>query len=71
MKDIAAAIGKRLGVPVVSVAPEKAGEQFGWFAMFAGLDMPASSAITREALGWRPTGPSLLSDLDQPYYFVG
>jgi len=68
-KDIAAVIGKRLGVPVVRVAPGKAAEQFGWFAMFAGMDMPASSAITRKGLGWSPTELGLLADLDQPYYF--
>jgi nucleoside-diphosphate-sugar epimerase len=71
MKDIAAVIGKRLGVPIVSVAPEKAAEHFGWFAMFAGMDMPASSALTRETLGWRPKEPGLIADLDQPYYFGG
>ena len=55
-KEIAAVIGKRLGLPVVSVPPEKAAEHFGWFAMFAGLDAPSSSALTREWLGWRPEG---------------
>ena len=69
MKDIAAVIGKRLGVPVVSVAPERAAEHFGWFAMFAAMDMPASSARTRQALGWSPKEPGLLADLDQPHYF--
>jgi nucleoside-diphosphate-sugar epimerase len=69
-KDIAAVIGKRLGVPVVSVAPEKAAEHFGWFAMFAGMDMPASSALTRAALRWNPAQAGLLADLDQPYYFT-
>ena len=71
LKDIAAIIGKRLVAPVVSVAPEKAAEHFGWFAMFAGMDMPASSALTRERLGWTPREPGLLADLDQPCYFGG
>ena len=70
-KDIAAAIGKGLGVPVVSALPEKAAEHFGWFAMFAGMDMPASSALTRRRLGWSPAEPGLLADLDQPHYFGG
>jgi nucleoside-diphosphate-sugar epimerase len=70
-KDIAAVIGKRLGLPVVSVPPEKAAEQFGWFTIFAGMDMPASSALTRAALGWSPTQQGLIADLDQPYYFGG
>jgi hypothetical protein len=42
---------------------------FGWLGMFVGADMPASSALTRERLGWRPTGPGLISDLDQMRYF--
>jgi nucleoside-diphosphate-sugar epimerase len=70
-KDIAVVIGKRLGLPVVSVPPEKALEHFGWFAMFAGLDTPSSSALTREWLGWSPTQPGLIADLDQPHYFAG
>ena len=70
-KAIAAVIGERLGLPVVSVAPEKAAQHFGWFAMFAGMDMPASSALTRERLGWSPTAPDLISDLDQAYDFGG
>ena len=70
-RDIAAVIGKRLGLPVVSVPPEKAAEHFGWFAMFAGIDAPSSSALTRERLGWSPTGPALLADLDHPRYFGG
>lgn len=70
-RDIAAVIGKRLGLPVVSVPPEKAAEHFGWFAMFAGIDAPSSSALTRQRLGWSPTGPGLLADLDHPRYFGG
>ncbi|RBP12307.1 nucleoside-diphosphate-sugar epimerase [Roseiarcus fermentans] len=67
-KEIAAVIGKRLGLPVVSVPPEKAAEHFGWFAMFAGVDTPSSSALTREWLEWSPTGPGLIEDLDQHYF---
>jgi hypothetical protein len=58
-----------LGVPVISVAPEKAAEHFGWFAMFAAIDAPSSSALTRKQLGWSPTQPDLIADLDQPGYF--
>ncbi len=43
-------------------------EKGGWFADFAGADMPASSARTRSLLGWQPTGPDLLTDIDQPGY---
>ena len=71
LKEIATVIGKRLGLPVVSIPLEKAAEHFGWFAMFAGIDTPSSSALTQEWLGWRPTHPGLLADLDQPHYFGG
>ena len=63
MRDIAEVLGRRLKLPVVSITAEDAGAHFGWLAMFAGHDLPASSAQTRERLGWRPTGPSLLADL--------
>jgi nucleoside-diphosphate-sugar epimerase len=63
MREIAEVIGQILQVPVVSLAPEEAARHFGWLAPFAGWDMPASNARTREQLGWNPTGPSLLADL--------
>ena len=69
MREIAAVIGKGLKVPVVSLAPEKAKDHFGWLSMFAGSDMPASSAQTREQLGWSPTGPGLIADLEKMQYF--
>ena len=65
MRDIAAAIGRRLKLPVTSIAPGEAPAWFGWLAMFAGLDMPASSAQTRHELGWEPVGPGLIADLEQ------
>ncbi|TBW34405.1 SDR family oxidoreductase [Siculibacillus lacustris] len=65
MRDIVEAIARRLDLPVESVAPDAAPAHFGWLAMFAGADMPASSAQTRAALGWQPTGPGLLTDLAQ------
>jgi nucleoside-diphosphate-sugar epimerase len=67
-REIAEAIGQGLHVPVVSIAPEKAAEHFGWFASFAGLDISASSAQTREKLGWNPTGPGLIVDLKNMRY---
>ena len=70
LRDVAAAIGRRLGVPAVSVAEERAAEHFGHLSMFVGLDGPASSATTRAALGWQPTGAGLLDDLDQDRHFV-
>ncbi|RRN65501.1 SDR family oxidoreductase [Caulobacter sp. 602-1] len=64
-KDIAAAIGKGLSLPVES----RPSEHFGWFAMFAGMDAATSAAWTREALGWTPIGPSLAEDLENAAYF--
>ncbi|MER8014824.1 SDR family oxidoreductase [Streptomyces griseoluteus] len=68
-REIAEVIGRHLDLPVVSVPPERAGEHFGFLGRFAGVDNPTSSAATRERLGWRPTGPGLLADLDQGHYF--
>ncbi|MCG2632074.1 SDR family oxidoreductase [Bradyrhizobium sp. WYCCWR 13023] len=68
-KLIAEVIGKRLGVPVVSKSAEKAEAHFGWFARFAAVDVPTSSAKTRAALGWEPKEKGLIEDLDQPFYF--
>jgi nucleoside-diphosphate-sugar epimerase len=60
VRDIAAVIGRRLGLPVERV-PE---ETFGPFGPIFAADQPSSSARTRDALGWRPTRPSLLQDLE-------
>jgi nucleoside-diphosphate-sugar epimerase len=68
-KAIAEVIGRRLGVPVVSKSPEEAPAHFGWFAQFAGVDVPTSSAKTRALLGWEPKEKGLIEDLDQPCYF--
>jgi nucleoside-diphosphate-sugar epimerase len=67
-RAIAEALGRGLKLPVVSIAPEKAAEHFGWMAMFAGLDFPASSTWTRRTLGWNPAGPGLIADLDAMKY---
>jgi nucleoside-diphosphate-sugar epimerase len=68
-KDIAGVIGRRLNLRVVSKTPEEANEHFGWFALFAAMDVPASSQRTRELLGWQPKQPALLADIDRPRYF--
>ena len=65
MRHIAEAIGRRLKLPVKSIAREEAQAFFGWLAMFAASDMPASSAQTRRKLGWEPTGPGLIADLER------
>ena len=63
MRDIAQVVGEGLKIPVASLCPNETAAHFGWLAAFAALDMPASSAWTRETLGWTPTGPGLLADL--------
>ena len=68
MREIAEVIGRGLKVPVVSLSPEEASAHFGWLAMFAGFDMPASSTQTQQQLGWHPTGPKLIADLEQMRY---
>ena len=65
MRQIAESIGRGLKLPTVSIAPEQAEAHFGWLALFVGHDMPASSALTQKWLGWKPTGPGLISDLDK------
>jgi len=68
-RQIAEAMGRRLDLPAVSVTPTEAAERFAHLAHFVGVDTPASAAITRELLGWEPTGPSLLDDLGQEHYY--
>jgi nucleoside-diphosphate-sugar epimerase len=68
-RDIAGVIARRLTVPVVGKSPEDAAGHFGWLAPFVSIDCPASSAQTRERLGWSATQPSLVSDIDRPSYF--
>jgi nucleoside-diphosphate-sugar epimerase len=69
-RDIAAVIGRRLGVPVAGKFGDDANKHFGWFAHFASLDNPSSSEATRRELGWQPKQPGLIADLDRPDYFV-
>ena len=71
MRDIAEVIGRGLNVPVVALSPAKAAAQFGRLARFAAADMSASNAKTQERLGWRPTGPKLIADLEQMRYQNG
>ncbi|MGI4746253.1 MAG: SDR family oxidoreductase [Janthinobacterium lividum] len=70
LRDIAEAIGRGLKVPVVRLSPEEAADHFGWLAVFVGMDLLASSALTQERLGWYPTGPGLLTDLERMRYFA-
>ena len=63
-RQIAAAIGKRLGLPTASISADEVGAHFGFFAMFIGLDIAASSRLTQERLGWRPTHAGLIEDIE-------
>ena len=69
IREVAEVIGRHLDVPVVSIAPGEAAGHFGWLAGFLAFDSPASSALTRELLGWEPAQPGLIDDLDQGHYF--
>ncbi len=69
IRDIAEVIGRHLDLPVVAISPENAGEHFAWLASFLAVDSPASSTLTRELLGWQPTQPGLIDDLDKGHYF--
>jgi nucleoside-diphosphate-sugar epimerase len=68
-KAIAEAIGRGLHLPVTSVAPDDAQAHFGFIGSFFGMDLAASSEGTRELLGWVPTGPTLIEDIDAGAYF--
>ena len=70
IRDIAEVIGRHMGLPVESIAPEDAAEHFAWLAHFLAMDAPASSELTRELLSWQPTQPGLIDDLDQGHYFA-
>ena len=67
-REIAEALGRELGVPTVSIDAADAVAHFGWIGPFFGMDASASSDITRETLGWTPTHPTLLEDIEAGYY---
>jgi nucleoside-diphosphate-sugar epimerase len=70
-REIAEAIGRSLGLPVASIAPDDVQGHFGWIGMFFGMDLTATSALTRELLGWTPVGPTLIEDIDAGGYRPG
>ncbi|MER5403192.1 SDR family oxidoreductase [Streptomyces sp. NPDC002769] len=70
LRDVAGVIGRHLDVPVTAVAPEEATGHFAWLGAFLGLDSPASNTLTRELVGWEPSHPGLLEDLDKGHYFT-
>ncbi|WUH95179.1 SDR family oxidoreductase [Streptomyces sp. NBC_00433] len=69
LREVAEVIGRHLDLPVTSVAPEDAAAHFTWMASFLALDSPASSALTRELVGWQPMEPGLVEDLEKGHYF--
>jgi len=69
-RSIAEVIGGRLNVPVGSISNKEAAKQFSFLAGFVATDNPSTSNRTREQLGWEPTGPGLLADLNGPGYFA-
>ena len=70
-RDIAEIMGRHLKLPVVSVLKEDAAAHFGTMAMFAGMDGAASSALTRQWLGWKPTQIGMIADISRPGSFRG
>ncbi|WP_405014917.1 SDR family oxidoreductase [Kitasatospora sp. NBC_01539] len=69
LSTVAEVIGRHLGLPTRSVAPDEAGAHFTWLAGLIALDSPASAELTRELLGWQPTQPGLIEDLEKGHYF--
>jgi nucleoside-diphosphate-sugar epimerase len=67
-RTIAEVIGRGLKVPVAAMSGDEAAAHFGWMALFAAMDLPASSAQTRERLQWRPAGPGLIADLERMHW---
>jgi nucleoside-diphosphate-sugar epimerase len=70
IREVAEAIAAHLDIPAVSVTSEQIGEYLGFLGGFWGFDGPATAKITRDLLGWEPTGPGLLADLQQGHYFT-
>jgi hypothetical protein len=69
IRAVAEVIGRQLDLSVVAISPEDAGEHFAWLAGFLAADIPASSALTRELMGWHPTYSGLMDDLDEGHCF--
>ena len=63
-REIAETVGRSVGVPTRSMTPDEAAAHFTWLTAFVGKDMSASSVLTKERLGWRPTGPGLIADIE-------
>ncbi len=69
IREIADVIGRHLDLPVVAISADDAAAHFTWLAHFVAADSPASSRLTREQMGWEPSHPGLIDDLDEGHYF--
>jgi nucleoside-diphosphate-sugar epimerase len=69
-RDIAEVIGRKLGLPTASIAADDASDHFSFLGPFVSLENPCSSELTRDWLGWEPTHPGLIEDLDHGHYFA-
>jgi nucleoside-diphosphate-sugar epimerase len=67
-RDISTVIGRGVGVPVASISPAEATERFAFLGALMGADNPTSSEVTRKVLGWEPTHPGLIEDLEHGHY---
>jgi hypothetical protein len=67
-REIAEAIGRAFDLPVTSIAADDVAGHFGWIGNYFAMDLTATSTATRELLGWTPTGPTLIEDLDVGAY---
>jgi len=68
-RDIAAALGAHLNLPVTGISPAEAEGHFSWLARFVSIDNPTSSALTRKQFGWDPVQPELIADIEEGHYF--
>jgi hypothetical protein len=64
-------IGRAFKLPVTSIAPDDVADHFGWIGRFFTMDFPATSTATQKLLGWTPTGPTLIEDIDAGAYSAG
>jgi nucleoside-diphosphate-sugar epimerase len=69
-RDIAAAIGRGVGVPTASISAADAADRFAFLGRMVGVDNPTSSELTRKLLNWNPIHPGLIEDLAQGHYFA-
>lgn len=67
-RRIAEALGRAMDLPVASIAPESVQDHFGWIGGFFAMEMTARSTATQQLLGWTPSGPTLVADIEDGAY---